>query len=131
LDIFGGYSQRKERLLSYYRLKRTDFDSKFSYSDLQVVNYEGPRFSTLQVYPNPSDGNTLTIIVTGLKEQASVPVQIFNLQGQKVYDRILEVNTPGSLKYDVEFGNPLKQGLYIIKAGQTLRLRGRLQIIVE
>ena len=38
---------------SYYRLKQTDFDGKFTYSDLQVVNYEGPRFTSLQVYPIP------------------------------------------------------------------------------
>ena len=111
---------------SYYRLKQTDFDGKFTYSDLQVINYEGPRFSSLQVYPNPSDGNTLTVIITGLKEQTAVPVQIYNIQGQKVYDRVLEINTPGTLKYDVEFGSPLRQGLYIIKAGQTLQLTRKI-----
>ena len=113
---------------SYYRLKQTDFDGKFTYSDLQVIDYEGPRFASLQVYPNPSKGNTLTVLVTGLKEQSSVPVQIYNVQGQKVYDRVLDVNTPGTLKYEVEFSSPLKQGLYIIKAGQTLQLTQRIII---
>ena len=114
---------------SYYRLKQTDFDGKFTYSDLQVINYEGSRFSSLQVYPNPSKGTTLSIIITGLKEQATVPVQIYNIQGQKVYDGVLDVSTPGTLKLDIEFGSPLKQGLYIVKAGQTLQLTRK--VIVE
>jgi len=113
---------------SYYRLKQTDFDGKFSYSDLVVVDYEGSRFSTLKVYPNPSNGHNLTIAVNGLKDQATVPVQIYNIQGQKVFDRVLDVNTPGTLKYDLEFGSPLKQGLYIIKAGQTLQLTQKIII---
>ena len=113
---------------SYYRLKQTDFDGKYTYSDLQVINYGGPRFSTLQVFPNPSNGNALTIVVTGLNEQATVPVQIFNVQGQKVYDRVLDVSTPGTLKHDVELGSPLKPGLYVIKAGQTLQLTQRIII---
>lgn len=114
---------------SYYRLKQTDFDGKFSYSDVQVINYEGPRFSVLRVYPNPSEGQTVSIEVTGLKDQPRVPVQIYNTQGQKVYDRVFEVSTPGTLKQDLELGSPLKQGLYIIKAGQTLQLTQKL--IVE
>ena len=111
---------------SYYRLKQTDFDGKFTYSNVEVIDYEGPRFTTLRVYPNPSNGNNLTIEVLGLKDQPTVPVQIYNVQGQKVFDHIFEVKTPGTLVYDLEFRSPLKQGLYIVKAGQTLELTQKI-----
>jgi len=41
--------------LSYYRLKQTDFDGSFTYSDIRVVNFtsESPE---ILVYPNPSNG---------------------------------------------------------------------------
>jgi Secretion system C-terminal sorting domain len=111
---------------SYYRLKQTDFDGAFTYSPVRVIDYEGPRFETLRIYPNPSQGYSLTIEVNGLKKQASVPVQIYDIKGQKIFERMLDVNTPGILKHDLEFGSPLKQGLYIIKAGQTLQLTQKL-----
>jgi hypothetical protein len=113
---------------SYYRLKQTDFDGNFTYSDVQVVDYEGPKFASLRAYPNPSDGTRLTILVTGLKEQAAVPIQIYNVQGQMVYENVLEVNTPGTLDHEIEFGNPLKAGVYLIKAGPTLQLTQKIFI---
>ncbi|HTE33283.1 MAG TPA: T9SS type A sorting domain-containing protein, partial [Chryseolinea sp.] len=125
-NYYGSTDENPPYGRSYYRLKQTDFDGKFTYSDLRVIDYEGPRFPTLKVYPNPSQGHTLTIEVTGLKDQTTVPVQIYNVQGQKVYENVFEVSTPGSLKHDFEFGSPLKNGLYIIKAGQTLQLRQKI-----
>ena len=113
---------------SYYRLKQTDFDGKFSYSNIQVVDYEGPKFAGLKAYPNPSDGNKLTVLVTGLKEQTAVPIQIYNVPGQMIFDGMLEVNTPGTLKHEIEFGNPLRAGVYIIKAGPTLQLTQKIFI---
>jgi len=41
--------------ISYYRLKQTDFDGKFSYSGVVVVNNEYNGQSWIQ-YPNPTDG---------------------------------------------------------------------------
>jgi len=113
---------------SYYRLKQTDFDGHFTYSDLAVVNYDGPRFSALKVYPNPSQGSNVTITVVGLKGQTSVPVQIYDVQGRKVYEQFLEVATPGTLKQELVFGSPLQPGLYIIRAGNTLQLTQKIQV---
>ncbi len=127
----NSYSAKDENPLfgrSYYRLKQTDFDGAFTYSPVRVVDYEGPQFSSLRVSPNPTGGQRLTIEVTGLKNQPSVPVQIYNVQGQKVFDQILKVATPGSVKQTIEFATPLKQGLYIVKAGPTLQLTQRIVV---
>ncbi len=40
---------------NYYRLKQTDYDGSFSYSDVRVVNVDDV-FDGLSVYPNPSKG---------------------------------------------------------------------------
>ncbi|HMG94329.1 MAG TPA: T9SS type A sorting domain-containing protein, partial [Chryseolinea sp.] len=101
---------------------QTDFDGKFTYSDVKVIDYEGPRFAALKVYPNPSKGDNLTVVIAGLKDQTSVPVRIYNIQGQLIYDGVFEVDNPGTIKRELEFGNRLKSGVYIIRAGQTLQL---------
>lgn len=114
---------------SYYRLKQTDFDGAYTYSPVKTIDYEGPEFSILKVYPNPGSGQQITIHLNGLKDQPTVPVQIFNVHGQKVFDRVLDVTIPGTLTQVLEFATPLKQGLYIVKAGPTLQLTQK--IVVE
>jgi hypothetical protein len=107
---------------SYYRLKQTDFDGKFTYSNVQLIDYEGPRFATLKVYPNPSKGDNLTVVIAGLKEQTSFPIHIYNIQGQLIYKGVFEVDNPGTIHRELEFGNQLRSGVYIIRAGETLQL---------
>ena len=114
---------------SYYRLKQTDYDGKYTYSDLRVIDYEGPKFATLRVYPNPlSDTKNLNVVVTGLKEQSDVPIMIYNVQGQLVYEQTLHTDIPGTLNLEIEFTDRLRSGLYIIKAGSTLQLMQKLVV---
>ncbi|HMG93435.1 MAG TPA: T9SS type A sorting domain-containing protein [Chryseolinea sp.] len=113
---------------SYYRLKQTDFDGNTTYSDMRVVDYEGPKFSVLTVYPNPLSGSKLTVVISGLKDQATVPVMIYNVQGQLVFEQTFSVDTPGTFKQEIELTDHLSSGLYIIKSGPTLQLIQRLVI---
>ena len=76
---------------SYYRLKQTDFDGKFTYSEPRTIDYEGPLYTRLTVFPNPVVDPTFTIRIEGLKAASKVPVQILNLQGEKVFEKIIEV----------------------------------------
>jgi len=113
---------------SYYRLKQTDYDGKYSYSDVRLIDYEGPKFSSLRAYPNPLSGSNLTFVITGLKDQTTVPVVIYNVQGQIVFEQTFQVETPGILKQEIEITDRLRSGLYIIKAGPTLQLMQKLVV---
>jgi hypothetical protein len=113
---------------SYYRLKQTDFDGKFSYSPVQVVDYEGPQFATLTAFPNPLSGQNLTVKIEGLGEAKEVPIQIWNVQGKKIYDVILEVKTGGTILEEIPSQSFPTSGMYIIKAGQTLYLTKKIVI---
>ena len=113
---------------SYYRLKQTDYEGKYSYSDVRLIDYEGPKFSSLRAYPNPLSGSNLTIVITGLKDQTTVPVVIYNVQGQIVFEQVFQVDTPGTLKQEIEITDRFRSGLYIIKAGPTLQLMQKLVV---
>jgi hypothetical protein len=113
---------------SYYRLKQTDYDGKYTYSDVRVIDYEGPKFSSMRGYPNPLSGQNLTVVITGLKDQTTVPVVIYNVQGQIVFEQTFQVETPGILKQEIEITDRLRSGLYIIKAGPTLQLVQKLVV---
>jgi hypothetical protein len=114
---------------SYYRLKQTDFDGTITYSEWKVIDYEGPEFPYLNIYPIPNDGSHIIIEAKGLKEPTELPVTILNSQGQEVFRRTLFVKTPGSLQEEIVFDHPLSAGLYIVKAGRTYYLTKKM--IVE
>ena len=40
--------------VSYYRLKQTDFDGQFSYSDIKIIRREKAALNTFTVFPNPA-----------------------------------------------------------------------------
>lgn len=113
---------------SYYRLKQTDYDGKFTFSDPVLIDYNGPATVILRAYPNPSNGRQITLELKGLKDIPSVPVHIYNQQGQKVMDFILYENGPGNVKEEIFFPISLPQGLYIIKAGRTLQMTRKIVV---
>jgi len=99
--------------VSYYRLKQTDFDGLFSYSDIKVVNFK--KNNEFILYPNPSK-NTITIKSSNTLNK---DYQIFNVLGQDL--------TLTTSKYTEECSNcirinisALPIGLYIVKMGNTL-----------
>jgi len=113
---------------SYYRLKQTDFDGKFTYSDVRTIDYDGPAFATLTAFPNPLNSPILTLKIEGLKDATNVPVQILNLQGQKVFEKVIEIKTPGIVTEEISRTIFPSSGLYFIKAGETLYLTKKIVI---
>lgn len=65
--------------VSYYRLKQTDFDKKYSYSGVRRVDVT--QAYQLKVYPNPSSGNFR--ISTGFEIQPG-DVKFTNMLGQPI-----------------------------------------------
>ena len=113
---------------SYYRLKQTDFDGKFTYSELKTIDYDGPEFATLTAFPNPLTDPTLNIKIEGLDEAGDLPLQILNLQGQTVFEKVINIETPGIITEEISRDNFPSSGLYIIKAGKTLYMTQKIVI---
>ena len=67
----------------YYRLKQTDFDGQYTYSDIVLINYK-PEYE-FSVFPNPSMG---TISLT-MPADMDVTIKIINKIGQTVYKELM------------------------------------------
>jgi len=71
----------------YYRLKQTDFNGDFSYSEIQSV--EGTNFkSKVNIYPNPTSE-----IVNITYEELINSVEIYNLKGELHLNQLINSNT--------------------------------------
>ena len=67
---------------SYYRLKQTDYDGRFSYSEPVYVNLENDA-SPYKIFPNPSNGELVHIIKNG-EDMSDAVIVVEDLQGREV-----------------------------------------------
>jgi len=93
--------------LSYYRLKQTDFDGKFSYSQIRAVRFNGN--VALVIYPNPTLGS---IFLQSSVEELET-IQVFNSIGQEVTNQV-QVQEIGVGQKELNLST-LSSGLYVIK----------------
>lgn len=95
--------------VSYYRLKQTDFDGMFSYSDFQTVFIE-TALSDLSIYPNPVKGNSKVMFELGASGQVNLVVS--DLSGKSLIASEHKV-VLGSNTIDVNTSQ-LTTGMYLL-----------------
>ncbi len=97
----------------YYRLKQTDNDGTFEYSDVVTVTVGVPvLYSLSQNYPNPF--NPETRIDYTLPEQQNVSLRVYNMLGEMVKELVNEVKPARSYSVTFEASN-LPSGIYIYR----------------
>ncbi len=102
------YSYADENPLSgqsYYRLKQTDYNGEFSYSDIESVNFDPS--TQIKIYPNPTV-NYITIEWNTIEEPE---YNISNLFGENLTDQIASNFLNGKTQLDL---SSLRAGIYII-----------------
>jgi len=75
---------------SYYRLKQVDFDGKYSYSSIVVLNctsIENQSPTSITIFPNPATDN-LSVNINGLQGQKSL--MIYDVIGQEMMHKTIE-----------------------------------------
>jgi Secretion system C-terminal sorting domain len=98
--------------VNYYRLKQTDFDGRYTYSNIRVVNMNTS--VPVSIFPNPFRGSSIQVAV-GEVETGDMEVELYDLAGKKVETtiRISEVETGGVVTLDL--GSDLAPGAYMIE----------------
>ncbi|HXB11108.1 MAG TPA: T9SS type A sorting domain-containing protein [Bacteroidia bacterium] len=94
---------------SYYRLKQTDLDGNYTYSNLQPVNIATEY--TVNIFPNPVS-ETLTLSVYS-QASSNVEVKIYNMIGELVSSYNLAAPM-GNNTYPINVLN-LPKGVYFIQ----------------
>lgn len=94
--------------VSYYRLKQTDFDGKFTYSHIVALNNTNQKEYDFKIIPNPSETGIFTL--TGnIGSDEVTEIEVFDITGR----RVSEIQTRENLTVLnlSQFG----KGLYFVK----------------
>lgn len=103
--------------LSYYRLKQTDFDGQFSYSQIRSVNVSAQQLvnnSQIKIYPNPT---TNQIIIKGNPNELE-NITLYNTLGQNVTLLTKQTLTNENQLIIIDISK-LNTGMYYIKTKTT------------
>lgn len=95
---------------SYYRLKQTDLDGKFTYSGVKVVKVTEISSNSIHAYPIPNSGNTVNF--KGISDPSKLLVTVRDASGSSVYSSTLTSNS-------VVLPS-LKPGLYMINLNNKM-----------
>lgn len=115
LKIYSYVDEKPLMGRSYYRLKQTDYDGKFSYSEIKSVQFNGglnspPKIEN--VFPNPFDGQFKAIYT--LTEQDPIRVILTHSSG-KMIKSWTENGTKGENIIEFNEGSSLQPGTYILQ----------------
>lgn len=121
---------------TYFRLKQTDFDGKFSYSTVVEKNcvnnlLNGSGSTALTVFPNPSKaGASMYVQLTGLESEKEVVVVLIDVIGQVVYSKVTLSDSAGSVLEAIDRTQELAPGVYIV-IGSTQNAIYNKKIIIR
>lgn len=99
--------------VSYYRLKQTDFDGQFEYSNIKSVNLKGTVSNNVHIYPNPT--NNFITLKGHVEELAEI--KIINTLGQEV-THLISITNENASTVIIDLSN-LIQGVYYVKTKTT------------
>ena len=107
--------------INYYRLKQTDFDGKYSYSDIKSIDYDAYN-NPVKIYPNPTNGQL--IIAFNRNPDIETNIMVTDVMGNIVYNRMVNDN---KVFCDL---SAYAQGVYLVEI-KTERKTERFKIIKQ
>lgn len=109
--------------VNFYRIKQTDLDGSFSYSEVRELKIDKGMELNMNVYPNPAS-NTLTLSTrTKIDSDTKYDISIMNLSGQVLWQKLTQ------LSQDQVIGlQGVPAGIYLISVtdidnGNTMSLK--------
>jgi hypothetical protein len=99
---------------NYYRLRQFDFNGSYLHSKTAAVNFTTESsISRVELYPNPSTGEQLNVLVHEIKSKGYSKLEIFNAVGQLTYTE--EVYVKGKGDNLIINTSALEVGVYLLK----------------
>ncbi|MFN2396337.1 MAG: T9SS type A sorting domain-containing protein, partial [Bacteroidales bacterium] len=111
---YSAWDKNPETGMNYYRLKQTDFDGAFEYSDIIGVFFEMQSDIAFNLFPNPNSGNVFTVYLNGLRPYELIELNIVDMYGKIAYNSSYRADDNGGLHRDIAPTGRLKSGVYLL-----------------
>jgi hypothetical protein len=114
--------------ISYYRLKQTDFNGAYTYSDLQMVDFNSNQEFSFEIYPNPADGSIFNIAFnSGFNEEFLIVVR--DMMGRECYSKTFYVQENQKNSFAIDPYSDLVKGIYLVSVRSMNRSQNKLLTI--
>ncbi len=97
--------------ITYYRLKQTDYNGKFSYSEIIAIENTDGGFAISNIHPNPTNNDIRFDFFSPIS--GTIKVQILDHTGRCVWDENMHVSE-GQTNLNAKMGE-LAKGIYSLK----------------
>lgn len=97
------------RGVTYYRIKQTDYDGQFTYSQMRAIKYEGELKANFDIVPNPSNDFSAASLNFNYVMGNSVNVTICDVVGKVIFEKSENVKNS---QYELPL---LSQGIYFVR----------------
>lgn len=102
---------------SYYRLKQTDFDGRYSYSDIITINNAVDSHGNIIPFPNPVTNNNFNLEFSGFGDE-DVLVVVRDIQGKQFYSKVHAVRDHHQIAA-IDLEDRLAPGTYLVIASSV------------
>lgn len=100
--------------MNYYRLKQTDYDGKFEYSQVIAISFSMQNRVNFNLFPNPNKGNRFNISLNQLQPFEMVSLLINDITGRTHQNIKLQAGQSGSIITYIIPPYRLPKGIYMI-----------------
>lgn len=109
---------------NYYRLKQVDFDEKFTFSEIQLVHFEGEK-TTINVFPNPT--KTGKINLNFFNNNRNTTIEIRDILGRLVSQQ--KVESIGNQMIEIPTSS-WTNGIFVIQVSNAI-MKENIKIVID
>ncbi|MGB5930414.1 MAG: T9SS type A sorting domain-containing protein, partial [Cyclobacteriaceae bacterium] len=105
----------------YYRIKQTDFNGDFDYSEVVLVqNNQLTETLSVNIFPNPAENGRIFLTASTANQGSDISVEMLDVRGARLYQRVF--NPSDLVKRNIAPDVDLRPGLYIfnVRQGDTV-----------
>lgn len=115
--------------VSYYRLKQTDFNGVFTYSNLSAINFSEDKTLFFEVYPNPNTGENINISLNGGAAGEEVLVVVTDITGKESYSKVVILEVKDENVIAMDNSKKLSPGVYFITATSRQNIYNKRMVV--
>jgi len=117
--------------ISYYRVKQTDWDGKYTFSNIAKIDDTSLKTFSLNLSPNPStSGSSIFLDLLGAEANAKIPVAVYDMLGRLIYSDVFISDEAGNVHEDLGSLVYLSQGTYIISVAPGNQTEYKQKVMV-